>query len=184
MYVDLALSGGTGTHDGWASRGAPSESFSRADAALIFGASKLNQNNGIAGTLYVGLKTGSTVLGAKNAGRVWTEETFNTSGVVFGGGVSFPIASGRAGAVGINLGLGVMTANWKDNRTVGTYDVNSDTAVGGSLGVNYTYPITSHLGVVVDLKGNSYSYNFGTAATPFTVNETISLAGVSAYFKF
>jgi len=58
----------------------PSESFQRADVSLIVGGSKLNQNNGIAGTLYVGLKTGATVLGAKNAGLNWTEETFDRQG--------------------------------------------------------------------------------------------------------
>lgn len=181
MYVDLAYSSGTGKHDGWAALGAPSEQFKRSDLAVIVGASKLNPNNGIAGTFYVGLKTGSTTLGAQNAGLAWTEETFDSSGIVFGGGASFPIASGRAGSVGVNAGLGVMGAKWKD--TTG-FNIKAKTAVGFSFGVNYTYPITSNLGVVVDYKGNSYSYDFGTTNNPFTVKETVSALGATVYAKF
>lgn len=196
MYVDLAYSSGTGKHNGWATANAPtticgstscfnaaspSENFKRSDMALIVGGSKLNPNNGIAGTFYVGLKTGSTTLDAKNAGLPWTEETFDTAGIVFGGGASFPIASGRAGSVGVNAGLGVMGATWKDNTG---YNVKAKTAVGFSFGVNYTYPITSNLGVVVDYKGNAYSYNFGTTAIPFTVKETVSAFGATVYAKF
>ena len=181
MYVDLAVSSGTGTHDAWTNLGAPSESFKRSDAALIVGASKLNQNNGIAGTFYVGLKSGTTTLGAKNAGLPWTEDTFTSSGLVLGGGVSIPIASGRAGAVGVNLGLGLMGANWKDDTG---FTAKAKTAVGGSLGVSYTYPITSRFGIVADIKGNSYRYNFGDTATPFTVTEKITTLTATAYAKF
>ena len=197
FYVDLGASGGTGTHDGWATANSPtticgttscgnvaspSESFQRADVSLIVGGSKLNQNNGIAGTLYVGLKTGSTVLGSKSTGLRWTEETFDSSGVVFGGGVSFPIASGRAGSVGVNAGLGLMSANWKD--TTG-FNMKADAAAGVSFGLNYTYPITSYLGAVVDYKINSYSYKFTLASgNTFMVNESIGTLGASAYLKF
>lgn len=191
MYVDLAYSSGTGNHDGWAKYGTPAEKFKRSDLALIVGASKLNPNNGIAGTFYVGLKTGTTTLGANKAAlqppysatTAWSEETFETSGLVFGGGASFPIASGRAGSVGVNAGLGLMGATWKDNSIAG-YNVKAKTAVGVSFGVNYTYPITSSLGVVVDYKGNSYSYNFGDTANPFTVKETVSAFGATVYAKF
>lgn len=181
VYVDLAVSGGTGEHDGWKALGAPAEKFERSDVALIVGASKLNPDTGIAGTFYVGVKAGNTTLGAQNAGLSWTEETFDSAGLVFGGGGSFPIASGRAGAVGVNAGLGLMGAKWKD--TTG-YNVKAKTAVGFSLGANYTYPITPMFGVVVDYKYNSYNYNFGDAATPFKVDEKISALGALLYAKF
>jgi len=196
MYVDLAVSGGTGKHDGWAIANAPTticggtncgnaasreEDFKRSDVALIFGASRLNPDSGIAGTFYAGLKAGNTTLGAKNAGLLWTEETFDTAGLVFGGGASFPIASGRAGSVGVNAGLGLMGAKWKDNTG---FDIKAKTAVGFSFGVNYTYPITSNFGVTVDYKGNSYSYEFDNAGTPFKVNETINALGATVYAKF
>ncbi|MDO8262260.1 MAG: hypothetical protein Q7T21_03435 [Gallionella sp.] len=183
MYVDLAYSGGTGKHDGWKSLGAPAEEFKRSDVALIVGASRLNPDNGIAGTFYVGLKAGNTTLGAQNAGLSWTEETFDTAGLVFGGGASFPIASGRAGSLGVNVGLGLMGATWKDNSAAG-YNEKAKTALGVSFGVNYTYPITSNFGVTVDYKGNAYTYNFGDAATPFKVNEKISAFGATLYAKF
>lgn len=197
FYVDLAYSGGTGKHDGWAVANAPTticggtgcgnvaspdEDFKRKDMALIFGGSMLNPNNGIAGTVYVGLKTGKTTLGAQNAALFWTEETFDTSGFVFGGGASFPIASGRAGSVGVNAGLGIMGAKWKDNTG---FSVKAKTAVGFSFGVNYTYPITSNFGVTVDYKGNAYGYTFGEdTSNPFKVNETISALGATLYAKF
>lgn len=201
MYVDLAVSGGSGKHDGWAKANSPTticggtscgnlaspeEDFKRSDLALIFGGSKLNPNNGIAGTLYAGFKFGKTTLGAKNAftpGTGWTEETFETGGIVFGGGASFPIAAGAGGAVGVNLGLGLMGATWKDNSTT-PLNIKAKTAAGVSFGANYTYPFTPNVGMVVDIKGNSYSYNFGETTNPFTVKETIGSAGVSLYAKF
>jgi len=181
MYVDLAVSGGSGKHDGWKNLGTPEQDFKRSDAALIFGASKLNPENGIAGTIYIGIKTGKSTLSAKNTGLSWTEETFDTSGLVFGGGGSFPIASGRAGAIGVNAGLGLMGAKWKDDAG---FSAKAKTAVGFSFGVSYTYPITSSLGLVVDYKGNAYSYNFGDTNNPFTVKETVSTFGATVYAKF
>lgn len=197
FYVDLAVSGGTGEHDGWANFGTPAETFKRSDLALIFGASNLNPDNGIASTYYVGLKTGKTTLGANkaviisswpyyaaNPTEAWSEETFTSTGIVFGGGASFPIASGRAGSVGVNAGLGLMGATWKDNSTAG-YNVKAKTAVGFSFGVNYTYPITSSFGVSVDYKGNAYSYTFGEdTSNPFKVNEKIGALGATVYAKF
>lgn len=183
FYVDLAGSSGSGEHDGWGFGGYPAEEFKREDYALIAGKSFLNQNNGIAGTFYGGLKNGKTTLGAQNVPFVaWYSETFETTGVVFGGGVSFPIAQGSAGAVGVNLGVGVMTAKWKDDTG---FDVDSDTAVGGSFGVSYTFPFTSNFGIVADYKYNAYSYDFGgDTANPFTVKEKISALGASLYAKF
>jgi hypothetical protein len=185
FYVDLAGSSGSGKHDGWAMFGAPSEDFKREDYALIAGKSFLNQNNGIAGTFYGGLKGGKTTLGAQNVQQAfpgfWSSENFETVGVVFGGGVSFPIAQGSAGSVGVNLGLGIMTANWNDTNG---YDVDSDTAVGGSFGVSYTFPFTSSFGIVADYKYNAYSYDFGDTTNPFTVKEKISALGASLYAKF
>jgi hypothetical protein len=189
-YLDLSYSSGSGKHDGWKKYGTPSESFKRSDFALTGGVVFLNQNNGIAGNVYVGIKTGTTTLAANKAvlalyyNPAWSEETFETAGVIFGGGASFPIASGRAGSVGVNVGLGIMGATWKDNRTVGSYNVKADTAVGGSLGVSYTFPFTSNFGVTADYKYHSYSYNFGTSATPFTIRERISTLGATLYAKF
>ncbi len=198
-YVDLAYSEGTGTHDGWATANSPTticggtscgnlaspnEDFKRQDFALTGGVVFLNQNNGIAGNVYVGLKSGSTTLGAKNAGLSWTEEKFDTVGVIVGGGASFPIAGGRAGSVGVNLGLGIMSATWKDNNPTGNFNATASSAVGGSIGANYTFPFSSHFGVTADYKYQSYSYNFGDAKNPFTVSEKFSTLMGTLYVKF
>jgi len=186
LYLDLAISRGTGTHDirndpVYAPFQSASESFKREDAALIGGASFLNQNNGIAGTFYVGIKTGKTTLGCGISCVTRTSETLTTSGVVFGGGASFPIAQGRAGSVGVNLGVGIMGNKWEASEGA---SATADTAVGYSFGVSYTYPITSYFGVIADYKGNYYSYNFGDSNNPFKVNESISALGASLYAKF
>lgn len=181
LYLDLAVSSGTGKHDGWTNSGAPAEDFKRTDSALIVGSSTITES-GNASTFYVGIKTGSTTLSAKNNPFVlWNEETFDSAGFVFGGGAAFPIASGSGGSIGVNAGLGVMGATWKDDTG---FNVKAKTAVGVSFGVNYTFPFTSNFGVVADYKYNSYSYDFGDTATPFKVNEKISAIGASLYAKF
>jgi hypothetical protein len=195
-YLDLGYSTGSGTHNGWATANArttacggvtcgnvasPNEEFKRSDFALTGGVVFLNPNNGIAGNVYIGLKTGSTTLGAAHAAVAWTQETFDTVGMIFGGGASFPVAGGRAGSVGVNVGLGIMGATWKD--TTG-YNVKANSALGGSLGASYTFPFTPNFCVTADYKYHSYSYKFGTTAVPFTVSEKISTLGASLYAKF
>ena len=195
-YVDWAGTAGSGTHDGWAkpvvnaticsglcnANASPAEDFKRTDAALIAGKSFFNSNNGIAAAVYAGLKTGTTTLAAAKAGTNWQEETFQSSGLVFGGGASFPLAGGQAGSIGVNIGLGLMGATWKDNKNS---SATASSAVGASFAVNYTYPFTPDFGVVVDLKGNSFSYNFAApSSSPFVVNETVSSLGASLYAKF
>lgn len=195
-YVDLAYSSGTGKHDGWATANSPTticggtscgnvaspnEGFKRSDWALTGGAVFLNPNSGIAGNVYVGLKGGSTTLDAQHAGLLWTQETFDSTGVIMGGGASFPVAGGRAGSVGVTAGIGIMGATWKDNHG---FDVKAKTAVGGSIGASYTFPFTSNFGVTADYKYQSYSYKFGDTANPFTVNEKFSTLTGSLYVKF
>ncbi len=195
-YVDLAYSSGSGKHDGWATANAatticggtscgnaasPNEDFKRSDYAVTGGVVFLNPENGIAGNVYIGLKGGSTTLGAQHAALAWTEETFDSVGFIFGGGASFPVAGGRAGSVGVNAGLGVMGATWKDNNG---FNAKAKTAVGGSIGANYTFPFTQNFGVTADYKYQAYSYNFGDTAHPFTVNEKFSTLMGFLYVKF
>jgi len=197
FYVDLAYTDGKGKHDGWKTANFPtiacgstscfnaasaSEDFKRNDYALIFGGSHLNRDNGVATTVYVGLKGGQTTLDAQRAAVAWKSETFDTVGVVFGGGASFPISQGKAGAVGVNLGLGVMGGTWKD--TTG-FSAKAKTTIGYSLGASYTYPITSNFGVAVDYKLNAYNYKFAWSGNrTVSITEGISTLGATAYVKF
>ena len=198
-YIDFAYASGTGHHNGWANANvatsvcaggncnnvaAPNEPFKRSDWAVTGGVVFLNQNNGVAGNVYVGVKGGTTTLDAQHAAVTWTQETFTSTGVVFGGGASFPVAGGRAGSLGVNAGLGIMGATWKDNNPAGNYSAKANTAVGGSLGVNYTFPFTRNFGVTADYKYQSYSYKFGTTANPFTVSEKFSTLMGILYAKF
>lgn len=185
MYIDVGYTGGSGTHDGWAPV-SPDEKFKRSDVALTFGASKLNQNNGLAGTVYVGLKTGKTELSAPAwyTSTGFSVDKFTTSGLIFGGGISYPIAGGAGGTVGGNIGLGLMGNKWEDDKG---YSVKATGAFGGSIGVSYTYAFSDMAGVMADYKIQSYTYNFdnkGVAPDPYVVHEKINALGVSVYVKF
>jgi hypothetical protein len=200
-YLDLSYSSGSGHHDGWATANvnstvcggscgnsaSPSNEFKRSDFALTGGVVFMNQNSGVAGNVYMGLKTGSTKLGAEHvtwmiSGLGWTEETFDTAGLVFGGGVSFPIAGGKAGSFGVTAGLGIMGATWKDSTG---WSAKSDSAVGGSFGASYTFPFTPNFGVTAEYKYNSYSYTFKfNGNSQFTVDEKVSSLGALIYAKF
>lgn len=192
LYIDLAYTGGTGTHDGYAraaSPSFPSEEFQRSDISLIIGSGY--NALGYPATVYAGLKSGTTKLGAakpKAAGAVyggttvdWQWDTFTTTGIVFGGGVSFPIERGEFGIVGVNLGLGLMGTKWQDDSVSGIFMRNS-ASFGYSYGLSYTYPITSDFGVVADYKSNQYQYEFD--ATRRNVSESVTAAGLSVYTKF
>lgn len=203
-YLDLGYTSGSGTHDGWATANvnssvcggncgnfaSPSNSFKRSDFALTGGVVFLNPNNGIAGNVYIGVKTGNTTLGAENvtwhsggsAITGWTQETFDTAGMIFGGGASFPVAGGSAGSVGVTAGLGIMGGTWKDSTG---WSAKANTAVGGSFGASYTFPFTPNFGVTADYKYQAYSYTFkfGTNSQ-FKVDEKISALTGSLYVKF
>ena len=195
-YLDFSYASGTGHHDGWATANTPttacggticantavpSEPFKRSDFALTGGVVFLNQNNGVAGNVYIGIKTGSTTLGAQGTGLAWTEETFDTAGLIMGGGASFPVAGGRAGSVGVNAGIGFMGATWKDSTG---WSSKAKMAFGGSIGASYTFPISRNFGVAADYKYQSYSYKFNDAAPYFTVSEKFSTLMGIVYAKF
>lgn len=180
VYVDLAMSSGSGNHDGWGGVGSPTQPFKRSDWAMVVGKGNSNTGSGISTAFYVGYKSGTTTLGAPKPPMPWSEETLTTSGAIFGGGVSYPISEGMAGTVGANFGLGLMGATWKDNNG---FNVKSKTATGLSFGLSYSYPITSTFGVVADYKYNSYKYTFD-GLSPFIVEEKTSALGATAYMNF
>ena len=182
MYFDLSYTGGTGEHDGYAPT-YPKEDFKRSDVTLAFGRAHVNESNGMAFGYYAGLKSGTTTLGAQNVWYVpWYEETFTSSGLILGGGVSFPIASGRGGSVGVNLGVGLMGTTWKDDAG---WNKTSDTAVGTSFGVNYNYQFNSTVGVTVDYKAHNYKYIFDLVGNPeFAIEEKISALGATVNVSF
>lgn len=189
LYFDIASSSGEGTHENYNAYTAVPQPLKRTDLALILGNSDVSES-GVGTTTYVGVKSGTTLLGAP-VGTVtpfgtisWSETNFTAAGLVFGGGVSFPIASGSGGSIGLNGGLGVMSATWKANCAT-CIEFKSDSAVGVSLGLSYTYPFTSALGIVIDYKGNSYKYNFSRSdGTTFALAEKVNSVGASLYAKF
>lgn len=188
-YLDIGYSGGTGSHDVFAgyTGGTTSDPFKRQDFALTGGAVFLNPNNGIAGNVYVGLKTGKTTLGSPlgvhyvGAATVSRETTLTTSGVVFGGGASFPIAGGRAGSAGVNVGLGIMGNKWATDNGL---SATANYAVGGSIGANYTFPFSQNFGVTADYKYQSYSYDFSSSTQSQKITEKISMLTGLLYVRF
>ena len=184
MYIDLSYTGGTGKHDGYVPF-YPKQDFKRSDVTLAFGRAHVNESNGIAFGYYAGLKSGTTTAGAPIAVG-FTEETLTTSGLIVGGGVNFPIASGRGGSVGVNLGVGFMTTTWEDNAATYVWNETSDTSVGASFGVNYSYQFNSTVGVTVDYKTQSYKYDFGLlfGQPNYTIEEKISGFGATVNIGF
>ena len=185
MYIDLSYTGGSGKHDGYILSGYPKQDFKRSDVTLAFGRAHVNESNGMALGYFAGLKSGTTTAGAPIA-MGFTEETLTTSGLIVGGGVSFPIASGRGGSVGVNLGVGLMGTTWEDNATTYVWNETSDTSVGASFGLNYNYQFNSTVGVTVDYKTQSYKYDFGLlfGKPNFTIEEKISTLGATVNIGF
>lgn len=185
MYIDLSYTGGAGKHDGYVSSGYSKQDFKRTDVTLALGRAHVIESNGMAFGYYAGLKSGTTTMGAPIAWG-FTEETLTTSGLIVGGGASFPIASGRGGSIGVNLGVGLMGTTWEDNATTYVWNEASDTSVGTSFGLNYNYQFNSTVGVTVDYKTQSYAYDFGLLfGTPnFTIEEKISAIGATVNIGF
>lgn len=176
LYLDLALSNGTGDHDLYT---AGPQNFERSDAALIMGKANVNAD-GSAGTLYFGLKSGETILTAR-PGLSWTKDTMSAAGFVFGGGLSFPVG-GWGGSVGVNGGMGFMGATWEDDAV---FYAESDYAFGFSFGLSYTQPFNDSVGMVLDYKGNSYEYTFDAGtSSEFIVTEKTGAFGINLYAKF
>jgi len=170
FYVDLGYTGGTGTHDLYTT----SESFKRSDVALIAGKANVRES-GFATTFYGGIKSGQTVLGSATA----FENKFTASGLVGGFGMNFPVGPG---SLGVNAGLGLMGASWA--QTGSTTDT-ADAAVGFSFGLGYTLPITGSMGVVIDYKGNAYSYVFNSGlSNEYSIVEKTGAVGANFYAVF
>lgn len=181
LYFDLGTSSSvsSATHDLWATRTPIPQSFKRTDTAFIVGKAGAFPN-GMGNNLYMGLKTGKSNLAAP-ASLGWTEDIFTASGLVLGGGLSFPLGA-KGGSIGVNGGIGFMSATWTD--TAGFY-AKADSALGASFGLSYTLPFTTAFGLVVDYKGNAYSYTFNSGkTTEFTVDETTGALGLGLYAKF
>lgn len=179
LYFDLGTSGSgsSATHDLWKTVNSQPQAFKRTDTAFIVGRAAVN-DSGRGTNFYAGIKTGESVLAAP-ASLGWTEDKFAASGLVLGGGMSFPVGSG---SIGVNGGLGFLSATWKDNAG---FSAKADSAIGFSFGLSYTLPITTALGLVVDYKGNAYSYTFNSGATTeFTVVEKTGAVGLGLYAKF
>jgi len=174
FYVDFGYTGGSGTHD----MTSTDKTFRRSDLALIAGKSNVRES-GFSTSFYGGFKTGQTVLTSS------VEDKLVASGLVGGVGVGFPVGPG---SLGVNVGLGIMKANW--DKTGSAIAANNrsyaaDTAVGFSFGLGYTYPINETMGVVVDYKGHGYSYVFDSGlSTEFTVTETTNAVGANFYATF
>lgn len=177
LYFDLSGSTGSGDHDLYTT----SQPFKRTDQAFVVGMSGLGP-----ASVYVGYKSGTTDISAPPSLAPFTKDTFTAKGLILGGGAGFPLGEGgRAGAIGVNAGIGLMKANWKEDGNF-PLDINAKTAVGFSFGASYTYPITSNFGVTADVKYNSYSYDFSDSngGATFKIDEKITAIGASVYAKF
>ena len=171
-YLDGSYSGGGGKHDGWN----PKQNFTHSDLALVAGKNFSLSDSGTGGSFYLGFKSGSTTMEypASSGG----DDVFTASGVVLGGGLGFPIASGTAGFIGVNLGVGLMNGKY-ESPGISSSALKADNTVGASFGLSYTYPISSRLGLAADYKSNAYKYKFDIFGTPVDVDEKLNTVGVT-----
>lgn len=182
-YLDAALANGSGTWDGTYTNGtAFTSNMTRADSAFILG-TNLGGASGNVVNLYAGWKNGETKLERAPGAASNPALNFKTSGLIFGGGLGFPV--GGAGSLGLSLGMGVMSGSYDSTASGVTTTYKADMALGFSYGIGYSYPFTKNLGMAIDYKGNAYKYIFDSGlTTQWDLNETFNTASGSLYFTF
>lgn len=179
-YIDIAASNGTGTYN----RPLYVGNLTRSDLAFILGAN-LGSPGGSMGNLYIGWKTGETKLAPPSTAPNGSSNLdFSANGLVGGGGMIFTL--GNAGAVGLNLGLGLMSGKYtQQNKGSAAATYKADYALGYSYGIGYSYPFTKNFGISADYKANSYNYVFDAGLTTESkLEEKFSSAVVSLFVKF
>jgi len=182
MYLDfVATTSADATHDLWAT----SRPFKRDEQTLTLGYGSSVGTGTLSG--FLGYKAGTTELNSLGFLPVapayrFTKDTFETGGFFFGAGYGFPAAGGQ---IGLNAALAFMSGDWTDDHSPIPYDVSADLTLGFSFGLSYTYMFGRNFGASVDLKANTYSYNFGQAtSTPYTNVETITSIGLNLIGQF
>lgn len=152
--------------------------FERSDTTLTIGATAPNAD-GSSAAFFFGYKSGDTKL--KQGATATVLDHFETSGFFFGMSYGFPVAGGH---FGLNGAMSFMSGTWSYNIPVVTAD--ADFTIGFSLGANYTYMFNSSLGMSVEAKYNSYTYDFlnNSGALVSTVDETITSVGLNLFAQF
>lgn len=189
MYVDYAMSSGSGTRE---SKFSNTVSFStdltRTDNAIVLGSTSVGATGGTATNLYVGWKSGETKMAAPPlvlpGGQITnqSQRNFSSSGFIFGGGVGIPAAGG---SVGLSLGMGLMSGKYDIVQPLTTTNYKADMAIGYSLGIGYSYPFTPNIGIAADYKYNSYNYVFDSGlTTEWSLNEKLTTTAFSLWAKF
>ena len=177
FYVDaLGQTSGDAKHDLW--NPLPDQGFSRDDFTLTLGVSIPGQSG--TGSIFGGFKSGSTELKTP-PGLPWTRDTFDNSGIFFGGGYGFPALGGQ---IGFNGALAFMSGKWTDDAG---FNNEADFTVGFSFGLSYTYMFGKSFGVTADYKTQRYSYDFAVYSTTtpaYTVAEQINSFGLSVFTQF
>jgi hypothetical protein len=180
-YIDIAGSNGSGTYN----RPTYIGDLSRSDLAFVFGVNFGDTTSNI-GNLYVGYKTGETKLDPPTSAPAGSSHlNFKANGLVTGGGLIIPL--GGAGALGLNLGLGLMSGKYDlhNNGSTTTTTYNADYALGYSYGIGYSYPFTQNFGISLDYKANSYTYTFNAGlTTENSLEEKFNSTVGSLYVKF
>lgn len=189
LYLDVSLASGDkeGKYPYITGEGTfPAPKAYRADIAWVVGKAYLDEESGLAKSIFIGYKTSRTELDGPQVSGTPAAYKFNTSGLAVGGGISKPLDIG--GSVGVNGGVGVMRMIWEESYLKGTTsNSTSDLSYGYSLGASYTYPFGSAFGVTLDYKTQSYNLKFSSGtgpSLPTTIVEKVSALGLSLYGQF
>ena len=184
-YIDYAMANGSGTWEGrygfHSSGAAFTSNMSRSDSVIVVGTNLIT--GGAVTNLYAGWKSGETKLDRAPGAAANPSLDFKTSGFIFGGGLGFSL--GNAGALGLSLGMGIMSGQY-DSTSLGVTTANkADMALGYSYGVGYTYSFTKNFGISADYKGNGYSYTYDQGlTTEWSLAEKFNTTSVSLFAKF
>lgn len=181
-YIDIAASSGTGTYN----RPLYVGTLQRNDTAFILGMNAGSMSS-VIGNFYFGYKGGETKLTPPTTAPNGSSNlNFTAAGMVLGGGLGIPLAEGKAGLLGINLGLGVMGAKYtQQNIGFAAFSATADTALGFNFGLLYTLPITKNIGITLDYKNTSYIYTFDSGKTTQSeIDEKVTSTLASLYVKF
>jgi hypothetical protein len=158
--------------------GGQTGNFVRSDTTLTVGFSQPSAD-GSSAAFFFGYKSGETELKVNSTN---VRDLFETSGFFFGMSYGFPVGGGH---FGVNGALSFMSGSW-DWNGASPFKADADFTVGFSLGANYTYMFGSNVGMSVEAKYNSYTYDFGVDGNTvlFTIDETITSVGVNLFAQF
>ena len=126
-------------------------------------------------SVYMGYKQAET--NNKWSAPLSFRDKFSSSGFITGFGWNQPLP---VGVLNASLGVGFLNAQYSYDKSQPALE--SNTTLGGSVGISYGYAFTENLNVTADYKWQSYNYSFDIISAK--MKEDFSQLGVTASYSF